>query len=757
MLNFNEQLDKEKPRIKSMEQILGKELNMPFANTVSGARKVLYSVQSEQVMPLFDPEPPIISTGYENKYGKFSSSIIQLDDDYTVEARINMYEDYPDHHYFLFLRSKDNKLKMIERVFYKYNTESYGYIYNNEILDKIKVGQQLKQGEVLRRSSAYDKYGNRSDGVNLLVTYLNTSDTMEDCITLSDVAARKLSSPLVKTVTIMKNDNDVMLNLFGNDIIHQAFPNIGENFNDILCGANTPDGVYVDRLVTEEEYKSFPNLGEDVPSGILCALRREKIEEALFTLSMPNLKRMFISDTKYTVEGTIADIKVYCNNPDSLNSASDVQLLRYYNDRMRFNKEFVNVVDHLISTYNITESDMDYQLQKMYVNTKKELNKGVFVENNKAYSGCIIEFTLVERSIPKVGDKFTNRCGGKGVITIRPQYLMPKLDDGRYIDMIYNGSTCVNRLNKEQLNEMSLNFYSARIMEFIRTNVLFADEAWNIILKYMDIVSPNQANDLYKTLSTLDENERQMFLDNIKGDDFIRLCNKPITETITNDDLAKILEEFPWIQQYKMSIPIVNSNGNIDYIESSRRVTAGYIYIYRLKQYAEDKFSATSLSAINLSGKNTKTKQSKKHQSLYQCTPIKFGEMEAGEFSHMAIDKVMDMFMIHSFSPKGRRLAQLILTAPDPYNIDIQLDSDTSNRNVEHLNQYLKVMGYKLEFIKKYKKGIKPFKKFDKDEKRTKPYHKVYPTVDKEGRIIPFRRVDKDYKPKKGKPYHKVD
>lgn len=740
MLNFNEQLDKERSRIKSMEQLLGKTLDMPFANTVSGGRKVLYSTQKEQIMPLFNPELPIIGTGYENRFGDDSSSIIQLDDDYIVEARINMYQDYPDHHYFLFLRSKDNKLKMIERVFYKDKTESFGYIYNNETLDRIKVGQQLYKDDILRRSTSYDEYGNRCDGVNLLTTYLNTSDTMEDCITISDIAVQKLASPLVKTVTVMKNDNDVMLNLFGTDISHQAFPNIGEGFNDILSGVQGPNGVYIDRMVTEEEYKSYPNIGEDIPFGILCALRREKIEEGLFTLSMQNLRKMFISDTKFTVEGIVADIKVYCNNPESLNKASDVQLLRYYNDRQRFNTEFINIVEQLMATYNISESDMDFELQEKYINTKKELNNALFVENNKAYSGTIIEFTVVERSIPKVGDKFTNRCGGKGVITIRPHYLMPKLDDGRYIDMIYNGSTCVNRLNKAQLNEMSLNFYSARIIEFINMNVLFADEAWDIILEYLDIVSPYQAIELHNCLVSLDEVEREEFLDLIKQDKYICLCMKPITDTITNDTLAKVLEKFPWIQQYKMLVPIVNSNGNIDYIESARRVTAGYLYIYRLKQYAEEKFSATSLSAINIGGKNTKSKQSKKHQSLYQNTPIAFGNMEAGEFSHMAIDAVLEMFMIHSFSPKGRRLTQGILTASDPYDINIKLDSDASNRNVEQLNAYLKTMGYRLVFKKIPKQTIKPFKKLKEDEK-IKWCEKIDPIFTRDNKIVPFKKI----------------
>ena len=32
----------------------------------------------------------------------------------------------------------------------------------------------------------------------------------------------------------------------------------------------------------------------------------------------------------------------------------------------------------------------------------------------KSYSGTIIEITILERNIPSVGDKISNRYGGKG-------------------------------------------------------------------------------------------------------------------------------------------------------------------------------------------------------------------------------------------------------------------------------------------------------------------------------------------------------
>ena len=53
------------------------------------------------------------------------------------------------------------------------------------------------------------------------VAYVALDDNMEDSIIFSDVAAAKLTSPLVKPVEIMINDNDIPINLYGNDKIYK--------------------------------------------------------------------------------------------------------------------------------------------------------------------------------------------------------------------------------------------------------------------------------------------------------------------------------------------------------------------------------------------------------------------------------------------------------------------------------------------------------------------------------------------------------
>ena len=109
-------------------------------------------------------------------------------------------------------------------------------------------------------------------------------------------------------------------------------------------------------------------------------------------------------------------------------------------------------------------------------------------------------------------------------------------------------------------------------------------------------------------------------------DDAIILSLEPFTTPVDIDLIAKIYKKFPWIKPYRVSVPMEDSNGDIRYIETRRPLVIGKIYTYRLKQYAEDKFSVTSLSATNIRNLNTRSKANKQYKSPHTRTPIRFGE-----------------------------------------------------------------------------------------------------------------------------------
>ena len=179
----------------------------------------------------------------------------------------------------------------------------------------------------------------------------------------------------------------------------------------------------------------------------------------------------------------------------------------------------------------------------------------------------------------------------------------------------------------------------------------------------------------------------------------IDISTEPMSETMTIDKLGKLYEAFPWIRQTPLNIPMKDSRGNYRMIPTRRPMIAAPQYCLRLKQFAEEKFSATSLSSTNIKNENAKSKASKNYREPNSNTPIKFGQMESGDLDHMGVEKVVINLMLHSLSPHGRRLVEQIATG-DPYDVDVKLDTRAKNRSAEILNTRLKTMGYRMVFKK---------------------------------------------------------
>ena len=688
-MGFVEEVNKSAEQLDSLEGMLGKGLNIPYNPTNSGARKIMNGTHQSHTLVLTRGEVPYIMTGFENRFGERSSSILKVDTDYEVVAKISKFSYAPNHHYFLIVRDLNKpELDIIERVSYNHRTEMYGYLHNNTIMDSYATpGMIIPKGEVIRRSTGFDQFGNKTNGRNINVMYEALDDNMEDSVVISDYCSKILSAPLIRNVSIIINENDIPLNLYGNDTM----------------------------------YKIFPDIGEDVKDGILMAYRREKREESIYTQSVARLQQIMMSDDKVSLKGKVIDIDIKCNNPDHIRSRSyNQQFLAYYNDRMRFNNELIAVVAPFIAQgYKLS-----YELLKRFTLANDEINGKKFIDK-KAFSNIIIEFSVMENRVLGIGDKVADRYGGKGVVSkIIPQENMPKLPNGQYIDMIKNSSTMYNRENAAQVFELELNYISMNILDLIRESKITAEDALDMIYKFLDIISPGEADYMRRYTARYDYNELIMFIESMLARTCIYISNLPVTECIDIDILAKLYDAFPWIEQCYLQVPMVNSNGQVRYVQTRRPIVAAPQYCIRLKQFAEEKFSATSLSSTNIMNENAKSKAAKNYKEPHSSTPIKFGQMESGDLDHMGSEIVALLLMLHSSSPHGRRLVEQIAVG-DPYNVDVRLDTRAKSRSAEKLNARLKTMGYRLVFkkIKKVKKYafLKPGLIFQDDPNTLKP------------------------------------
>lgn len=670
------QLKEVDKRIDYPEQRLGKELAEPFPAAVSGARKLLYSSQTEQAMSLIHPEVPFIQTGYENEYGRRSTSFKELGFDGVVVNKIEKFSFNPGWHYYLLVYVPDqNKLTVLERVTYHHRTEEYGY--NNDVvyLDSKQLDDKLKKGDVWIKSTSTDEFNNRMDGVNLLTTYLATNLTTEDAIIISKSGAKKMASNLISTETIMVNENDIMLNIYGNDSI----------------------------------YKVIPDLLEPVHNNIVAAIRRENKSEALYAQSYDRLREITMSDEKIIGGGRIVDINVYSNNPQLMSeSIYNSQLNIYYQDSLRFMQELVQAIESVKHQYPGVV--LDPKLDMLFTKAYQICNEYKIDYNDSIFSNIIIELTMEEHNDVHEGDKLTNRYGGKGVISkIFPDELMPKRADGSPVELIFNQGSTPNRLNPAQLFEVELNSASSALLSFIAkhsSNPIenkseFVEYSLNTICEFISFISKKQAEDFRKYIMDHAEDDRFMMMHNIVfNDPAIVLSIMPIQENVTIDTLDKIYKRFPMCKMRKALTVIKDSTGDYREVPTLNPMLIGYQYFYRLKQYGKEKFSVTSLSFTDNKNENSRNKSAGQNKGVFTNTPIRFGNMESGLFSHIGNTINVMMLMLYSSSPHARRLTKKLLT-DSPFKINLKLDKNSKSRKAEIFTVMLKAIGIRLLFVKR--------------------------------------------------------
>lgn len=647
----------------NLEFALSKGLTQPFNNANSGSRKLMHGIHEDQAFEPLYGEQAIVETGYEIRFGDLSSSLINSDADYEVISIIPKFSFCPKHDYYIILRNLYKPyLKIIRRVAYKFSIEVYGYLYNNEFLDSLQPGSIIQRGTNIRKTIGYDKYGNRTGGKNLNTLYLADDRNQEDSIIILDEVAKSFAAPIFHPVKIIKNKNDIMLNLYGDDT----------------------------------RYKIFPDIGELIHDNVLCAMRREINNEAAFSQAYDRLKSYTMSDDKWITTGRVIDIDVFSNSPEFLaESDYNSQILLYHNEKQRFAGDIINAISPFINT----NFELDYELQKIYYNAKQILSGAKYTDKNE-FSDTLIKFMILEERPLEEGDKMADRYGGKGVVSyILPKELMPRLPDGSIVEIIKNQSTTYGRENIGQLFELSTTRIGKGVVDFIRMGVLDPEESISLIEQYYRFYSIPLADSFKHWTTSLNTEEKSFFLENILDDKYLEISISPINESITINNLIEIYDKFTWIKKEYLTVPIRDSNNNIRYVQSKRATVASKIYNFRLKQFAEEKFSATSLSSTNLTNLNSRSKASKEYKEPYSNTPVQFGYMETGNMSHLGVEYVVFNLMLHSLSPHARRQVEEMQTG-DPYHVDIKLNSMARNRSVEILNAYTKTMGFRLKFIK---------------------------------------------------------
>lgn len=712
-----------------LTKIYGRSLNQPFANSNSAYRGQMFSIHQEHALVLTNPDRAFVSTGHETRMGEYSSVFKRAEDNLTVVGKVQKYPSIPNHHYWLIVANpKTTTLDVIERTSYRHTTESFGYLYNNSLLDNlvpisdtdslaevemyvngsefdrqtnhhrsltqdysieyrtdevvdkaIEASSTIYAGEVYKKSTSFDDANNYCMGCNMLVAYMDENQLTEDPVKISRSAANRFKSAEIKPVTIKVNENDIFVN----------------------CHGDISKGIY----------KPLPDVGEHIHGNTLYCLRRENKEDALYTQSIEQLSKPMMSDETTPLQGMVVDIDVHCNNPSGLDSYYNQQLKYYWDNSNRYCEELVSFVDGWMDNHRSYK--MSHDLEMIYENFKRHIEGVQFINDDKPFNNIIVDVVVVELSTITTGDKVSNRYGGKGVAAkIEDDDKMPRLN-GRPVDVMWRSSTGINRENAGQYKENLLTSIGYQILEKLKedyNNGGTADAFIKEYLRFIECVNDNMASCIRDTFNEYwTSEEKRIYVEELIKQNCIHVMVDPVYNNLTLADFKHIMDEFPYVHPLYLDVPVEDSEGNVRWIKTARPVGVGYQYIMMLKQKATEKYSEASFSVINIRGENSKD-GNKQFKNLHKRTPIRFGHMENGSFDHIGIEAVITQMMLYGTSPTGRMNIGNILTG-DPFNIDIKLTDKDVNRKAEIVACDLKGgMGLRL-VINRTPKKLMRFKK----------------------------------------------
>lgn len=641
-------------------------------DSVSAGRTQMFNAHTKQCVVLLTPEHPYVYTGMENTVGAHNNSYKRINHKSIVYKKIVKFEDIIDNPqtYTLFIfDTEKKKFKVYTRKVCEDLTENYGFDYNNEVMDSFSEGDVIEAGTILNKSTSYDEYMNYGYGRNAVVQYTTDPMTSEDAAIISESFAKKCSAIETEEISVGMNNNDFLLNLYGDSI----------------------------------NYKPFPDIGE-FAHGYLVASRRQFNNQLLFDFKEESLNKIMDGDmVKYISEDNeIIDIDIYSNNEDIVDTPFNTQINKYLRSQTKYYQKIYETCKEIIEICKDDKSlsysrDIGYLYKRSrdMIDTEKKWKEG-----DSAFSNVNIVFTIRKVTQLSIGSKITGRYGNKSVVSkIVPDEKMPYTADGRRVEVLFNTLAITNRTTAFALYEMMVNCITYKIQKKCKEMNSYIERE-KLLFDIIYMFNENQYIETRKIYDKLSVKKQREFIDEML-EERMYINRIPMKETTPMFfKILNILEKYKDILQ--PDDVYINKWGRP--IKMMNKQWIGEMYILRLKQTPKRGFSARSTGAINGKGLPSKDKKNKDHTERISQTPIRIGEAENANMRIGADPEELMLFnALYSSSIKGRHDIISAMFKEEDSNGSIlhHIDKSYTLRTAEIFDVILKSLGIRLDFINK--------------------------------------------------------
>ena len=587
---------------------------VPFLEHDDQTRLQMSSSQMRQSIMLKEFDQPMIRSGCENLYSDYTQFVKRAKKDGEV-----VYID-KKHLIVLYTDGEVDIFDISHRIIYVEHMDIVSVYVN--------PGDKFKANDILAESN-FCKDGSICFGKNLLTgVMVYYGNNYEDGIVISDRLANE-------------------------DILTSV------NYTD-LSFTIPPHKVLLS--LSKEKYKPLPKEYDTIEANEPYAIMKSLTMEDPYSvfneeISLEAEKKFIIPEINiYANEwnSDIPEFKDWIEKTITKQQEKQVALKKILHDKL--GKEDANRF--------IRERGADMFSNVGKYKIKKEKINGIYVEMHGVHFRTI-----------KVGDKLANRHGNKGVIAdIVPHEKMPKLDDGRHLDICINPLGIISRMNIGQLFELhlSMSLYNLReqCLKKLKDNI-DQNEIKEFILRYIDIIDKSQDKWYLTQFATqLPEAIDENFINNLT-------LIQPPFESCKLEDVKRALEYTNTNFKQRIYDPVAK-----DFVKND--IAVGYLYFLRMVHIAEEKIAARGIGPY--AKRTLQPLGGRKNKGGQRC-----GEMETA--SLIGYDAPINLFeFLTTKSDCIERKNSYIRSFIDQ-SADDSKKVDSTPESVKLLNSYLTVIG----------------------------------------------------------------
>lgn len=585
MLKDEKAVLKRDSELKYSSDRLGPGSLMTQQSHINASRLIMVNHNMSQRVSIKDPEAPLVPSGFENKLASYNEMNDETDGDYEIVRK------FEKNKYLYILIGYDKKRKIYhvwERTPMKEHSEGFATRYNNKYIDSLEVGDVVPKGTFIKKSESFDKYMNYQYGRNLNTVYMVSTLVYEDGITLMNDADKMMNTFRSHTVNIPLSENEVLLNLYGDD----------------------------------DHYQGLPNIGEKTYKGYLAVIRRIDGSKSPYALKKKRLREIERGDRKYYQTGRVIDIDILYNGPRNKisESVTNQQVLDLYDKQQEFYMELYTYMRDIVDRAESDGYTYTDEFSMVCMNAYAYVDSSAyFADNNDSiYGNMHINVRIMDEEKVIVGTKLVGRYGNKGVVNkIIPPEESWVMEDGTPIHAIVSALGIVGRLNQSQMNEYSINELGATAVEMMKQTTSL-DAKCRIVYNLMKYLNSDEAEDFRKYYRSLSSVAKEKFCKRIERNG-LTIFQHPI-DNANIIDIENAYKEYP--PNYRH---IIYPDGG----KSLHKVLCAKMFFIRLKQDPVEKYSARSQGPVNpLNGTPAKSARKKKHLDAYSDVAVRLGEQE---------------------------------------------------------------------------------------------------------------------------------